>query len=43
MPVHNREIAEIFRKVADLLAVEGEKEFLIRTGIRAGREAPNFP
>ena len=30
MPVHNTDIAELFRKIADLLAIEGENKFRIR-------------
>jgi DNA polymerase/3'-5' exonuclease PolX len=37
MPVHNRDIAEIFSKVADLLEIEGANQFRVRAYRTAAR------
>ena len=37
MPVRNAEIAEIFEKLADLLAIKGENQFRIRAYRNAAR------
>ena len=37
MPVHNADVARIFRRVADLLAIEGANEFRVRAYREAAR------
>lgn len=43
MPVHNRDIAEIFNKVADLLEIEGANQFRVRAYRNAARTVDNLP
>ena len=43
MPVHNRDIAEIFNKVADLLEIEGANQFRVRAYRNAARTIENLP
>jgi len=43
MPVHNRDIAEIFNQVADLLEIEGANQFRVRAYRNAARTIDNLP
>lgn len=43
MSVHNKEIAEKFRKLADLLEIEGENQFRIRAYRRAAQTVESLP
>ncbi|MFP3868664.1 MAG: DNA polymerase/3'-5' exonuclease PolX [Desulfobacteraceae bacterium] len=43
MPVHNRDIAEIFNKVADLLEIEGANHFRVRAYRDAARTVNDWP
>jgi DNA polymerase (family 10) len=43
MPVHNRDIAEIFNKVADLLEIEGANQFRVRAYRNAARTINDLP
>jgi len=43
MPVHNRDIAEIFNKVADLLEIEGANQYRVRAYRNAARTIGNLP
>ncbi|MEJ2091099.1 MAG: DNA polymerase/3'-5' exonuclease PolX [Syntrophobacterales bacterium] len=43
MPVHNRDIAEIFNKVADLLEIEGANQFRVRAYRNAARTIGDLP
>ena len=43
MPVHNRDIAEIFNKVADLLEIEGANQFRVRAYRNAARTISDLP
>jgi len=43
MPVHNRDIAEIFNKVADLLEIEGANQYRVRAYRNAARTIDNLP
>ncbi|HOD75533.1 MAG TPA: DNA polymerase/3'-5' exonuclease PolX, partial [Syntrophorhabdaceae bacterium] len=43
MPIHNREIADVFNRVADLLDIEGENQFRIRAYRKAARIVVDLP
>jgi DNA polymerase (family X) len=43
MPIHNRDIAEIFNKVADLLEIEGANQYRVRAYRNAARTVDNLP
>jgi DNA polymerase (family 10) len=43
MPVHNRDIAEIFNQMADLLEIEGANQFRVRAYRNAARTIGNLP
>jgi len=43
MPVHNRDIAEIFNQMADLLEIEGANQFRVRAYRNAARTIDNLP
>jgi DNA polymerase (family X) len=43
MPVHNRDIAEIFNKMADLLEIEGANQYRVRAYRTAARTIGDLP
>lgn len=43
MPVHNRDIADIFNKTADLLEIKGENQFRVRAYRNAAQSIEDFP
>ncbi len=43
MPIHNRDVAEIFNKVADLLDIEGANQFRVRAYRNAARSISSLP
>ncbi|MBD3274361.1 MAG: DNA polymerase/3'-5' exonuclease PolX [Candidatus Marinimicrobia bacterium] len=42
MPIHNSDIADIFREVADLLSIEGANEFRVRSYRQAAQKIDNL-